>query len=397
MSDKSMMLPKGFQCSTVEAAIKRPGRKDLALIYSECDAALAAVYTTNKVKAAPVVLDIKRTRKGTARAIVVNSGNANACTGAQGMDDAVETAALTALALGITDAGVLVSSTGVIGVPMPMARVRKAIGPLVDKLGKASLEDLARAIMTTDTFPKFVSKKIKIGTKTGTVSAAAKGSGMIAPNMATMLGYVMTDLAVELPALKAALKEATEYTFNRVTVDGDQSTNDSLIILANGMAGNAPVKLGSAEYKKFAEVVFEVCETLATQVAQDGEGATKLVVFEIEGAHNEAEAKAAALKLGNSPLVKTAIYGKDPNWGRIMSTLGSSGIRMDEARVAIFIGRVQVAKAGLSTGREADARPELDKKEVRIRINLGMGKAKTRVLTCDLTEGYIKINAHYTT
>ena len=392
-----MMLPKGFLCSTVEAAIKRPGRKDLALIYSECDAALAALYTTNKVKAAPVVLDIKRSRKGTARAIVVNSGNANACTGAQGMDDAVETAALTALALGITDAGVLVSSTGVIGVPMPMARVRKAIGPLVDRLGSASLEDLARAIMTTDTFPKFISKKIKIGAKTGTVSAVAKGSGMIAPNMATMLGYVLTDLAVKAAALRPALKEAAEHTFNRVTVDGDQSTNDSIIMLANGMAGNAPVKPGSADYKKFAKTVYEVCEEMATAIARDGEGATKLVVIDVEGAFNETEAKAAALRLGNSPLVKTAIYGKDPNWGRMMSTLGSSGIRMDEARTAVYFGRVQVVKAGLSTGREADARPELDKKEVRIRITLGMGKASARVLTCDLTEGYIKINAHYTT
>lgn len=391
------MLPKGFKLSTHEAAIKRPGRKDLALIYSEVDATVAALYTSNKVKAAPVVLDIKRTKKGIARAVVINSGNANACTGERGMNDALETGSLVAAALGIKDSGVLVSSTGVIGVPMPMQRMRPAIAPLVAGLGKATLEELARAIMTTDTFPKFIAKTLKIGGKKCTISAVAKGSGMIAPNMATMLGYIMTDASVQLAALKAALKEATEYTYNRITVDGDQSTNDTVMMLANGAAGNETLTVSSPDYAKFKKAAFDVCDAMATHIARDGEGATRLVVIDIEGAASEADAKRAGLRLGNSPLVKTAIYGVDPNWGRILSTLGSSDIKMDETRTEVYFGGVRVVKCGLSTGAESSARAELDKKEVHIRIKLGMGKARARVLTCDLTEGYIKINAHYTT
>jgi len=391
------MLPKGFRCSVTGAAIKRPGRIDMAFVFSETEAAAAGMFTTNKIKAAPVRLCMERVKSGRASAVVVNSGNANACTGPRGMRDAKETARLVAEHTGVPGGRVLVCSTGVIGVPMPMERVRPAVEMLAMGLGKAGIEDFARAIMTTDTFPKFVSKKITLGRQEASISAAAKGAGMIAPDMATMLCFIFTDLAVERAALKAALKDAVEGSFNAITIDGDRSTNDTVIVMANGMAGNPLIRKNSPGFGKFRAALADVAQALARMIVKDGEGATKVVEIELAGARTDAEARRGASALANSLLVKTALHGADPNWGRVMAVLGASGISIREERTDIYFGRVKVASRGVATGRTGEAAGELKGKEVKIRVALNIGKGSARVLTCDLSEEYVKINAEYTT
>ncbi len=393
----SANIPKGFLFSTTEAGIKYSDRQDMALILSETEATATGVFTTNRVKASPVVLDRKRLRAHKARAIVLNSGNANACTGRKGMNDAAWMCRAVARHLNIPEAAVLVASTGVIGTPMPMDRVAKGIENLVQTLGKATVEDVARAIMTTDTFPKFISKEISIGRRKGTVLGIAKGAGMIAPAMATMLCFILTDLAIEPMALSQALKDSVAETFNLLTVDGDMSTNDSVIAMANGTVGNKPLGVKGREFKRFKKLLFEVNDTLARMIARDGEGATRLVVVRVKGAKKRADARKAALKIANSLLVKTAIYGNDANWGRIMATLGASGISMKEELVDIAINGVLVAKSGMATGRDEAAAKAMHSEEVVIDIDLHMGSGSERVYTCDLTEGYVRINAEYRT
>jgi len=390
------MKPKGFKFSVAQAGIKYKGRTDMALIYSARIASAAATFTTNKVKAAPVWRAMKNIRSGKARAIVVNAGNANACTGWQGMRDADEMSRLTAVALDVPDKYVYSSSTGVIGVKMPMDRVAKGVKDMTSSLGSAGIKDAARAIMTTDTFPKYVARKVKVGSAEGVIAGFAKGAGMIAPNMATMLCFLMTDIAVEPRALKAALRDAVERSFNRVTIDGDRSTNDTALIMANGAIGNKPIGVGSSRYKTFAHALEEVTYELSKMIASDGEGATKLIEVEVKGASSVAEAKRGALRVANSMLVKTAIYGNDPNWGRIMAAIGSSGIEVKEEKTDVFLGGVGVFLRGHVTGAENEARRKLKKKEVKITIDLHLGRGKATVLTCDLTEGYIKENAEYT-
>ncbi len=389
--------PKGFLFSTAEAAIKKPGRKDLALIYSRKEAVVAGMFTKNKVKAAPVILDMKRIASGNGQAIIVNSGNANACTGKKGMDDAREIAELIARGLSIKSSLVYVASTGVIGIPMPMERIRNNIPLLIEDIGKSSIEDVARAIMTTDTFPKVVSKKIKIGRNICTVTGICKGAGMICPDMATMLCFILSDVSIDKIALNKALKEAVELSFNRLTIDGDMSTNDTVIMMTNGMSGNEPVLYGSYEYIRFSKTLKQITDELARMIAHDGEGATKFVEVYIKEAASAAEARKAALTVANSNLVKTAIYGNDANWGRIMAALGYSGIRMREDRVDIFFNSVQVVKNGIASGNDKEAEEELKKKDIKITIKLKTGKASANIYTCDLTEEYIKINAEYRT
>ncbi len=389
--------PKGFLFSTAEAAIKKPGRKDLALIYSRKEAVVAGMFTKNKVKAAPVILDMKRIASGNGQAIIVNSGNANACTGKKGMDDAREIAELIARGLSIKSSLVYVASTGVIGIPMPMERIRNNIPLLIEDIGKSSIEDVARAIMTTDTFPKVVSKKIKIGRNICTVTGICKGAGMICPDLATMLCFILSDVSIDKIALNKALKEAVELSFNRLTVDGDMSTNDTVLMMTNGMSGNEPVLYGSYEYIRFSKTLKQITDELARMIAHDGEGATKFVEVYIKEAASAAEARKAALTVANSNLVKTAIYGNDANWGRIMAALGYSGIRMREDRVDIFFNSVQVVKNGIASGNDKEAEEELKKKDIKITIKLKTGKASANIYTCDLTEEYIKINAEYRT
>ncbi|MHB8123353.1 MAG: bifunctional glutamate N-acetyltransferase/amino-acid acetyltransferase ArgJ [Desulfuromonadaceae bacterium] len=388
---------QGFLFSTVEAAIKKAGRKDLALIFSEVPATAAAVFTTSSVKAAPVLLSHEHIANGSARAIIVNSGNANACTGEQGMKDARETVELVAQALGITSTDVQVCSTGVIGVPMPMERIRPAITPLVDGLTCGTLDDIAQAIMTTDTFPKMEARSGQADGVSYTVAGIAKGAGMIMPNMATMLSFIITDAAIEPAYLQRAFRRAVESSFNAITVDGDMSTNDTCLIMANGMAGNPVVKEGSAEGNAFAAILSDVLLSLAKQIVKDGEGATKFVEIRVNGAINDADAKRAAMAIANSSLVKTAFFGQDANWGRIFAAVGYSGAEVDQSLLSLRFDDVCMARNGIFAGGDAEARGTevLKQKEFTVSVDLGIGSGTATVYTSDLTHEYVSINADY--
>jgi glutamate N-acetyltransferase / amino-acid N-acetyltransferase len=393
----SVSAPKGFLFSTIEAAIKKPGRKDLAIIFSQAEANIAGAFTTNRVKAAPVILDMKRIKSGRGQAIVVNSGNANACTGKKGLRDATEMAGSVSKGLHIKPSLVYVSSTGVIGSTMPMDRIRPAIAELLSGVGRSSFEDVAAAIMTTDTFPKIVKQRVRVGNQTGTIAGICKGAGMICPNMATMLCFILTDIAVDQKTLDRTLREVVKKSFNRLTIDGDMSTNDTVLIMANGILGNPPVSEKTETYPLFRKALSELTVELAKMIARDGEGATKYIEVEIKGAKKEADAEKAALAVANSNLVKTAICGNDANWGRIMGALGYSGVFFKEKLVDIFFGKVKIVCKGLASGKDKEAGEVLKGKEIKIVIDLHVGKASAKVFTCDLTEEYIRINADYRT
>jgi len=388
---------QGFLFSTVEAAIKKAGRKDLALIFSEVPATAAAVFTTSSVKAAPVLLSHKHIANGSARAIIVNSGNANACTGEQGMKDALETVQLVSRALGIDSTDVQICSTGVIGVQMPMERVRPAITPLVDGLTCGTLDDIAQAIMTTDTFPKMEARSGQANGVSYTIAGIAKGAGMIMPNMATMLSFIITDAAIEPAYLQQAFRLAVERSFNAITVDGDMSTNDTCLIMANGMAGNPLIKEGSAEGDAFAATLNDVLLSLAKQIVKDGEGATKFVEISVNGARNDADAKRAAMAIANSSLVKTAFFGQDANWGRIFAAVGYSGAEVDQSLLSLSFDDVCMARNGIFAGGDAEARGTevLKQNEFTVSVDLGIGSGTATVYTSDLTHEYVSINADY--
>jgi len=394
---KATLVPRGFLFSTVEAAIKKQGRKDIALIYSEQESVMAGMFTMNNVKAAPVKLGMKQIKSGKGQAIIVNSGNANACTGVQGMKDAIEMGKLAADLKGIRADKVYVCSTGVIGTLMPMERIRPKISELVQNLGNATIDDVATAIMTTDTFPKIVSKRKKIGGKMVTIAGICKGAGMIQPHMATMLSFITTDASIEKSALDAALRQAVSRSFNRITIDGDMSTNDTVLIMANGMAGNELIKSRSKAYKVFEAALIEHTYELSEMIVRDGEGATKLVEVEVRNARSEKDAEKGAFAVANSLLVKTAIYGNDANWGRLMAALGYSGIAIKEQRIDIYLNDLMVAKKGTAAGVDKEANDKLKNKQIKIVIDLHLGKSSAKVLTCDLTEEYIRINAEYRT
>lgn len=393
------MSLKGFQFSAVEAAIKKPGRKDLALIWSEVPATAAAVFTTNAVKAAPVQLSMERIACGQAQALVVNSGNANACTGSQGLADARETTKILAEALQIDEQLVQVCSTGVIGVALPMERIRAALPKLAAERGNATLDELAAAIMTTDTFPKTT---VRQGTANGqdyTVAGTAKGAGMIMPNMATMLAYVLTDAAVEPNVLQSLFRRAVERSFNAITVDGDTSTNDTCLMMANGAAGNQPIMADTPAAAAFAALLDEVLLDLAKQIVKDGEGATKFVEIRLRGAANDADAKRAAMAVANSSLVKTAFFGQDANWGRIFAAVGYSGAQVDPDRLALWFDDVCMARHGVFAGGDAEQQGSavLKQKELCVTVDLGLGTGQATVYTSDLSHEYVSINADYRT
>lgn len=389
----------GFRFSAVEAAVKKPGRKDLALIYSETPAVCAATFTANKVKAAPVLLGQERVADGILRAVVVNSGNANACTGEPGMTAARETARLTAEALGVPETEVVPSSTGVIGVQMPMERVRAAIPGLVAGLADGTLDDVAQAIMTTDTFPKISSRQGVAEGTPYTIAGVAKGAGMIRPDMATMLSFIVTDAAVVPAFLKGVFSAAVDVSFNCITVDNDMSTNDTAIVMANGAAGNRPIAAGSADAEQFAALLSEVALDLAKAIVRDGEGATKFVTITVSGAANGADARRAAMAVANSPLVKTAFFGQDANWGRIFAAVGYSGAEVDQSRVSLFFDDVRMVTDGLFVGGDAEKSGSevLKKREFAVIIDLGLGSGSATVYTSDFSYDYVKINADYRT
>ncbi len=387
--------PKGFLAAGVYAGIKRNRKLDLALIYSEREAVAAGVFTTNRVKAAPVIVSQRQIRKGVLRAVIVNSGNANACTGRTGMMDEKEMAEITARALSIDKRLVGVASTGVIGAALPMDRIRPAIGVAAGALSAKGGGDAAAAIMTTDTFPKEFALQGKIGGKRVTVGGIAKGSGMIYPNMATMLAFVSTEAVIERDVLTGIFKNAADRSFNRITVDGDTSTNDMALCLANGMAGTAP--LAGKELGKFQEMLDRVCAELARMIVKDGEGATKLVEVRVRGARSVKDADRVGRAVANSMLVKTAIYACDPNWGRIMAAIGYAGAYIREEDIAISFDRVTLVKRGVGLGKPAEERVAevMKRREYTITIDLNVGDEEATVLTTDLSYDYVKINVAY--
>ena len=390
---------KGFKFSAVEAAIKKPGRKDLALIFSEVPACAAAVFTTNKVKAAPLLLSMERITGGKARALLVNSGNANACTGEQGMLAALKTTRLVAEGLGILDEEIQVASTGVIGVQMPAERIGNAIPALIDGLSNGKFEEVAHAIMTTDTFPKMEVRTGQAGGVNYTVAGIAKGAGMIMPNMATMLSFIVTDADVEQSLLDSVFHRGVSASFNVITVDGDTSTNDTCLVMANGMAGNPAIEAETPDAVIFEGLLNDVLLSLAKQIVKDGEGATKFVEVRITGAASDADARLAAMAVANSSLVKTAFFGQDANWGRIFAAVGYSGAQVDQNLLSLSFDDVCMAQYGVFAGCDAEklGTEVLKRKDFTVTVDLGLGNGAATVFTSDLSHEYVSINADYRT
>ncbi len=385
---------QGFVASGVHCGIK-PEKKDLALVYSRAPASAAGVFTTNKVKAPPVLFNMERIRSGRGQAVVLSSGNANSCTGEQGMRDAREMAELTAHYLGIADDLVYVCSTGIIGRPLPMDAIRQGI-PEVVRLLSPDGTTAAEAIMTTDTVPKAAAVQVPIGAQVVTVGGMTKGAGMIHPQMATTLTVLTTDAAVAPPVLAAALRRAADQSFNRITVDGDRSTNDTILLLANGEAGVPEITGPGDALEAFQSALTTAAVTLAKMLARDGEGATKFVEIVVRGAQNDADAHRAGQAVAISPLVKTAIYGGSPNWGRILAAVGASGAEVAADRVAVWMGPVPVAERGVAAEDPESAEEAaryLAGEDVQITVDLGLGKGEATVWTCDLTEAYVRENA----
>ncbi len=369
--------PQGFIANGVACGIKRSGKTDLGLIASTVPAVTAAVFTKNSLKAAPLVVSMKHAAKGRGRAVLVNSGNANCYTGALGLKHAQNSTRLVARLLGIDPEDVLVTSTGIIGKPLPYNKIVNAAPALVKGLSPSGANKFARAIMTTDLKPKEIAVAIKLSGKTVTIGACAKGSGMIEPNMATMLGFVTTDAGISSGMLKTALKRATEKSFNSITVDGCMSTNDMVTLQANGLAGNKRITRAHADFKKFYEALEFVCVDLAKKIVIDGEGATKFLTIHVTGAAGESQAKRIAKAVANSSLVKTAAFGSNPNWGRVGAAVGSLGIKgIDERNMRISFS-------------------PFDKKEIVINVVLDLGKYEATVYTCDLSCEYVRINGKY--
>ena len=394
--------PQGFRAATAAADIRGDGdlaRQDIAVVASDRPCAAAGVFTQNLVKAAPVVISQLTLRRGTPfHAVVLNAGNANACTGAQGLRDALKMCALAAGALGCDPVEVLVCSTGVIGRPLPMERILAGLRAAAGSLSRDAGDAAARAIMTTDTISKTATASFTVDSVEHRVGGMAKGAGMIHPNMATLLAVVTTDADVAAGDLQSLLGEVAESSFNAITVDGDTSTNDTLFALANGAAGGPRLVPGSDGHAALRRAVLDVCESLAEQVVADAEGATKHFRVSVLGARDDGEARIAARTVAVSPLVKTAVHGADPNWGRIVMALGRSGARFSLDRVRVAIAGSTVFDRGAPTGADLGAvSAALREPRVEIDIELGAGDGRGHAWGCDLTAGYVRINAEYTT
>lgn len=396
----SFTRPKGFLVGSAACGLKSgKDARDVVVFASETDAAAAAVFTSNPVCGAPVIVDRQRIGSGRARAIVVNAGNANVCTGTRGIADAKRMASDVAQCLSINPERVLVASTGIIGERLPMKKIRAGICAACDNLGRSLKHDrlAAGAILTTDLARKECAVTCRIGGATVTVGGMAKGSGMIAPNMGTLLAFISTDCLVDPPVLARTLRRVTADTFNCVTVDGDQSTSDSVFLLANGCAGNRKLSRKGAGLPTFEKALHTVMEKLAKDIAADGEGATKLVEVVVSGARSVSDAHAVAKAIAESPLVKTALFGEDPNWGRILAAAGYSGAMIAPDKVRLSLGGKCICRNGRAVGAKQNFAKIMRRKTIRIQIDLGLGRAGRTVWTCDLTGGYIKINAHYHT
>jgi glutamate N-acetyltransferase/amino-acid N-acetyltransferase len=387
----------GFLFSGISAGIKKDRKRDLGLIYSEVPAQVAGLFTTNAVKAAPVQLNLKRIIQGLCQAVVVNGGNANACTGDQGLRDAQTICSWVARGLGIEEKLVFTASTGVIGVNLPIRKIEEGIPQLITALSPGGWMKAVEAIMTTDTFPKVEVATCRIKGKKVKLCGMVKGAGMIRPDLATMLSFLVTDANVKSSLLQRMLKKAVEKSYNRITVDGENSTNDTVLLLANGKAAHPSLSHKDRDGEVFQFMLSEVCQNLAKSVVKDGEGATKFIEVLIQGAKNQEDAKRAAYAVAHSPLVKTAFFGEDANWGRILCALGHSGAQINPNRIDVFFDRVPVVKNGMGTGPrlEEKAGQILKKKSFKVAIDLHQGKSQFSVFTTDLSIDYVKINASY--
>lgn len=388
----------GFLAGGVSAGIKEGGNKDLGLIFSTVPARVAAMFTKNTFKAAPVLIDAERVKRGVAQAIITNSGCANAATGKEGIADALAVSQAAAQQLKIPEEHLLICSTGVIGKRLPVKKIEAGIPRLIKSLSENGIEDAQEAMMTTDKFPKIAIRRGIVGAKDVTVCGVAKGAGMIEPNMATLLTYVMTDALVDAKALNTVFRQVIDSTFNAVSVDGCMSTNDTAIILANGLAGNNPLERAQARLQRFREMLTDVLAELAQAVVRDGEGATKLIKIIVEGAKSKSDARRVAYSVANSNLVKTAFFGEDPNWGRIISAVGASGVALEKEKVTLSVGNMvlftQEAPADFQLAR---LREVIHKGEIEVRIALGGGDKSFEMCTSDLSHEYVEINSSYST
>ena len=394
-----MVTVKGFKASGIYSGIKRSKKKDLALIYSEKPARVSGVFTTNVVKAAPVIIGQKKVKSGYCQAVIINSGIANVCTGKQGITDANEITKSLAKSLRIKDLLIIPSSTGLIGsfLTSHIGKITGSIPELISNLSKEGLTDAAEAIMTTDAFVKISSKKIKIDGKVGTIAAIGKGAGMISPDMATMLCFAITDIALEKTAQDKLLQSSVNKSFNKITVDGDTSTNDTVLLLSNGFLGNQPIKFNGSNYKKVEDALNEVLSVIAYKIVEDGEGATKVARIIVKGARTIKDADKIAHTIGTSTLVKTALYGQDPNWGRILAASGRAGVKFNPDKVDLYFGKLLVCKNGMAVMDEKKAAKYLKSKDIEITLDLKSGEKASFILTSDLTVDYVKFNSYYTT
>ena len=390
----------GFQCAGISCGIKAGKTKDLALIVSDRPAVAAGVFTTNQVQSPTVAWDKKALQtSATLRAILVNSGNANACTGKRGMKDCETLTGELAKSLSISSREILIASTGIIGVPLPAKKIVASLDRLTGQLSKGNWKETAQAIMTTDLVPKTDAVSYTRAGKKIIIGGIAKGSGMIHPNMATMLAFITTNAALPSTTLQRALKEAVDPTFNSITVDGDTSTNDMVLAMASGLAGNPSIWLGSADYKSFVKGLKEVCKNLAFQIVQDGEGATKFVTIKVQGAKTKKGAQTIAKSVATSSLVKTALFGEDPNWGRILSAVGYAGVSVNQDRIRITLNGALLFKNGAPARGASPAmlRKKMRQNFILVTIGLFQGRHEAEVYTCDLSYNYVRINAKYTT
>lgn len=395
---QGVTFAKGFTAAGVKAGIKKSGNLDVAVIYTKTQAVVAGTFTQNKVAAAPVYVSKEVVATGTAHAIVANAGCANACTGQQGLDDAHKMAQIAADELGVNADDVIVGSTGVIGVNLPMDKLEAGIKDAVANLSADGSGNAGRAIITTDTHSKSVTCEFELSGKTVRMGAIAKGSGMIRPNMATMLCYITTDIAIDQALLQKAVSGCVEKSFNMISVDGDMSTNDMVIVLANGEANNAKITEENADYQIFFDKLMMLCTELAKQIAADGEGASKFLTINVKGAKSFADAKTVGMAIANSPLVKTAFFGEDPNWGRVICAVGYSGANMVPEKTVVKFGGITIFANGTGATYDEKALAHVMKeKDIVIDIELNMGQEDATVWSCDLSYEYVKINGEYHT
>ena len=396
MTKTDFQVP-GFSFAGVSAGLKKDGKRDLGLIYSEVPAQAAGLFTTNRVKAAPVRLDMERIKNGICQAVVINSGNANACNGPRGLKDARKIALGVSKHLGIHERLVLVSSTGVIGVPLPMPAIERNIRRLTNDLSPDGWMKTVESIMTTDTSQKIEVATCRIKGERVKLCGMVKGAGMIEPHMATMLSYLVTDAKVKAPMLQKMLRDVADDSYNCITLDGDTSTNDTVLLLANGKADHPIIDRMGKDERIFRSMLLEVCQNLAKSLVKDGEGATKFIEVAVKGARNREDAQKVAYSIANSPLVKTAFFGEDLNWGRVMCAVGYSGAPIDPDRIDVFLDKVPIVKRGVGLGEtfESRARKVLKEKSFKVTVNLHQGKGEFSVFTMDLSFDYVKINASY--